>query len=305
MSEHKRTQTSVSWDDMRFFLSLSRSGQLTEAARQLGTSHVTVARRITRLEEALDQRLFLRRAKGYELTPAGSRLIETAERMETAADGLPYSDADGSGMSGSFRIAVPEAFGSYFSEHLASLFVRRFPRIVLELITMTQVMALSRREADLSVTVDPVTKGPYQSTRMVAYSLGLYAARDYLTRASPVVEREDILAHPVLSYIDGMIFSPGLDYLDEMHPTIKPMFKSSSIFNQLSATRQGLGLCILPHYIARSHSDLVPVLSETIKLDRSYWLTSHRDTSQTKRGRLIARFMFDEISKRQADFEAP
>lgn len=287
---------------MRFFLMLARTGQLTEAARQLGTSHVTVSRRTDRLEAALNQRLFTRNAKGYDLTPAGRRLIETAERMEAAADGLTPNQPEGAGLTGTFRLAMPEAFGSYFSDHLLPDFTRHFPRVDLELITMTQVMSLSRREADLSVTVDPVDKGPYQSVKLLNYDLGLYAARSYLTEAPPLRSRDDLPGHAFIGYIEGMLFSPGLDYLDEVHPGVRPGLKGSSIFNQLSATRSGLGLCVLPCYVARRFDDLVPVLDDQVNLRRGYWLTSHRDTSLMRRERAIGRFLAEALGSRAGEF---
>lgn len=290
----------LSWDDLRFFLALARDGQLTRAARQLGTSHVTVSRRIDRLEAALDQRLFQRNARGYELTAAGRRMIETAERMEAASDQLAQDHLPGASLTGTLRLAVPEGFGSLFSDQLMPGFASRFPRITLELITLTQVIALSRREADLTVTVDPVDRGPYRSQRLLDYDLRLYAARDYLAGAAPITGTADLPNHPFIGYIEGMIFSPGLDYLEEIHPGIRPMLKSSSIFNQLTATRRGLGLCVLPCYVADPFPELAPVLPETVTLRRSYWLTSHRDVGEMRRERAIGRFLAEELKARQA-----
>ena len=296
--------TEYSWDDMRFFLALARDGQLTRAARQLGTAHVTVARRVERLEAALSQRLFERNPRGYELTSTGRRLIEVAERMEAASEGAVQGGAEGLGVSGTLRLAVPEGFGSFFSEQLLSEFVTRFPRISLELITMTQVISLSRREADLSVTVDPVAKGPYESQHLAEYDLRLYASRAYLASHPAIRDRDDLLSHHFIGYIEGMIFSPGLDYLDEVHHAIRPTLKSSSIFNQLSATRRGLGLCVLPCYLASGFNDLQLVMGDTVVLRRSYWLTCHRDTRQMRRERMVSNWLVGELKSRQGMFSS-
>ena len=53
------------WDDLRYFLALSRHGSLSAAARALKVSHATVARRVASLEAALQAPLFDRRADGY------------------------------------------------------------------------------------------------------------------------------------------------------------------------------------------------------------------------------------------------
>ena len=75
MYEHMST---LSWDDLQFFLAVVRERQLSRAARVLGTSHVTVSRRIDRLEQALNTRLFERNPRGYEPTPASQRLCDAA-----------------------------------------------------------------------------------------------------------------------------------------------------------------------------------------------------------------------------------
>ena len=43
----------MDWDNLRFFLELSRAGRLTAAARRLGVDHTTVSRRLQALEKSL------------------------------------------------------------------------------------------------------------------------------------------------------------------------------------------------------------------------------------------------------------
>jgi DNA-binding transcriptional LysR family regulator len=295
------SMTRFNWDDMQFFLALARDGQLTGAARQLGSSHVTVARRIERLEASLRQRLFERSARGYELTASGRSLLDAAERMDEASEGVNTGQAAGSGLVGSYRIAVPEGFSSFFADRMLAAFLERFPLISLELITMTQVLSLSRREADLTVTLDPVAKGAYQSEHLADYELRIYGARDYLAAHPPIKSRDDLRDHRFFGYIEETLFTPSLDYLTEIHAALRPTFKSSSIFNQLAATRQKLGLCVLPCYMAENVADLVPVLGDEVCLRRSYWLTCHSDTRQMRRERAIMAFMTHEISHHSTD----
>ncbi|NNU81724.1 LysR family transcriptional regulator [Halovulum dunhuangense] len=292
----------LTWDDLQFFLAVAREGQLSRAARQLQTSHVTVSRRIDRLESALKLRLFERNPRGYELTSTGRRLVETAERMENEADRLLVDlTGDIGAQRGVLRVAVPEGFASFFSKNLLPEFQTRFPNIALELITLPQIMSLSRREADLSVTLDPTKATPYHSEKIVDYALHIYGARSYLERNAPITRREDLLEHPFAGYIEEMIFARGLDYLGEVHPKIRPVFKSSSIFNQLAATRAGLYLCVLPHYVARHYTDLVPVLHDEVTILRNYWLTCHRDVRPIPRERAVMEFIKSAMRARRGE----
>ena len=49
------------WDDLRFFAEVAQQGSLSAAARALGVDHVTVGRRLQRLEAMLCRHLFDRR----------------------------------------------------------------------------------------------------------------------------------------------------------------------------------------------------------------------------------------------------
>lgn len=286
----------LTWDDLQFFLAVAREGQLSRAARHLQTSHVTVSRRIDRLEAGLNLRLFERNPRGYELTSNGRRLVETAERMEKEADRLLLDLTDDMhAQRGLLRIAMPEGFASFFSKNLLAQFIEKFPNIALELVTLPQVMSLSRREADISVTLDPTKASPYHSEKIVDYALQIYATRDYLHRNTEITTRDHLLDHPFAGYIEDIIFAPGLDYLDDVHPKVRPMFKSSSIFNQLAAVREGLCLTVLPCYMARQYEDLVPILSDQITILRSYWLTCHRDVRALPRERAAIEFIKTKV----------
>ena len=48
----------LDWDLVRYFLAVARSGSTLTAARELGQSQPTVARRIAALEEAVGASLF-------------------------------------------------------------------------------------------------------------------------------------------------------------------------------------------------------------------------------------------------------
>ena len=75
---------SQSWDNLRYFLAVARTGTLSAAAEQLGTEHTTVARHIHALEEELNSRLFHRSNSGYGLTEVGERLLAGVEATESA-----------------------------------------------------------------------------------------------------------------------------------------------------------------------------------------------------------------------------
>ncbi|TCL71156.1 LysR family transcriptional regulator [Rhizobium sp. BK251] len=286
------------WDDLQFFLAVARTGQLSTAARQLRTSHATVSRRIDRLEFALKVKLFERNPRGYVLTAMGNRFIDTAEKMESEAERLRSDLVAGSTQQrGVVRLSAPEGFANFFFASVLPEFGARHPNISLELVTIQQIMSLSRKEADLAVVLDEPKGGPYFSEKLTDYHLQVYGSQDYLARTPPVTSRDDLPNHAFIGYIQDMIFAPGLDYLGDIHPRIRPQFQSSSIFAQLTATRSGLGLCVLPYFFASHYPELQIVLPGDVNLCRHYWITCHRDLKQVPRVRAVIDFLVEAVGR--------
>ncbi|MGV1834788.1 LysR family transcriptional regulator [Rhizobium rhizogenes] len=291
------------WDDLQFFLAVARTGQLSTAARQLRSSHATVSRRIDRLEFALKVKLFERNPRGYVLTGMGQRFIDTAERMEQETERLRADLTVGSAAQrGVVRISAPEGISNFFFTTMLPEFTARYPNISLELVTIQQIMSLSRKEADIVVVLDPPKAGPYFTEKLTDYHLQVYGSRDYLASHPPVESRNDLPDHAFVGYIEDMIFAPGLDYLGDIHPRIKPQFQSSSIFAQLTATKNGLGLCVLPYFIACRHPDLQMVLPDDVDLKRHYWITCHRDLRQSPRVRTVIDFLMEAVHRNAPAF---
>ena len=97
-----------SWDDLRYFLAVARTGTLSAAAKQLGTEHTTVARHIQALEDELNSRLFHKSNSGYGLTDAGERLLTGAEAIESAyVCAKTGAGSDGQTSAARFALAHP------------------------------------------------------------------------------------------------------------------------------------------------------------------------------------------------------
>ncbi len=282
------TALPLNWEDLQYFLAVARTGQLSRAASLIRTTHVTVGRRIERLEDTLHVQLFERGPKGYALTPAGRQLQEIAERMDDSALRLPdLLTGTSPELGGTIRLNLPEGFCSVFCKRILPEFRRAFPALDLEVVAIQQISSFSPKVADLAVYLDPPRGSPYHTERVADYSLRVYGEASYLEQHPPVKDRDDLLDHPFIGYVEEMIFMPGLDYLAEVNPRIRTQIQCSSIFSQITAVREGLGIAVLPDYLAKAHPDLRPVLPDEVALTRSYWLACRRNLLSNARERAV------------------
>lgn len=268
----------LNWDDLQYFLAVARHHQLTRAAEHMKTSHVTMGRRLDRLEDSLATRLFVRGPKGYALTPEGRHLLEIAEDIEGKALRLPQSlTHDPAQVEGSLRLNMPEGFCHQFCAQILPTFTADFPKLALEVVSIQQLMTFTPNVSDLSVVLDPPQGSSWHSEPIAQYALHVYGHQDYLRLNGMPQTREALTQHDFISYISEMIFMPGLDYLAEVSSQLRPKLQFSSIFSQLQAVRNGQGLAVLPDFLARQHLDLMPVLTKEVSLRRTYWLACRRE----------------------------
>src|SRR3546814_19193319 len=85
----------MNWYYLRFFLSVSRAGQIGRAAPALRADPTTVSRRIRRLESSLKQVLFEQDRDGQKLPAAGRALLLRAEDMERCASAIGEEGREG------------------------------------------------------------------------------------------------------------------------------------------------------------------------------------------------------------------
>ena len=131
----RKISEQIDWDDLRFFLAIMRTGQVSTAASRLAVNHSTVARRIDRLEHVLNSKLFERGRNGYRPTEAGYRLLTSAENMEAAilVGESEISGADAA-LNGSVRIGAPDGFGSIFLAPRIEALRCRHPALEIEIV---------------------------------------------------------------------------------------------------------------------------------------------------------------------------
>jgi DNA-binding transcriptional LysR family regulator len=284
------------WDDLKFFLAVARTGQLTTAAKGLKVDNATVARRIRALEGDLDARLFDRNPKGYSLTEVGQRLLPAAEAMETTTlQAQAQVQGRDESLEGVVRLGAPDGFGSFFLAPRIHRLARRHPKLELQLVAMPRAISLAKREADITIAVTQPTSGRLLTAKLTDYRLGLYAAPDYLKENPPVRDLEDLQHHAMIGYIPDLIFDSNLDYMPVFSRKVVPQISSSNLVAQLNATLAGAGICILPDFLAGRQSGLQPVLSKAFSLTRTFWIVSHENTAALRRVRETIDFVKDEV----------
>lgn len=292
----------MNWDDVRIFLAVARAGQILGAARRLELNHATVSRRIAALERALGAKLFRRLTTGSELTAEGERFLNVAERIEAdmiAARAEIVGESDE--VAGVVRIGAPDGFGVTFLAPRLGQLTERHPALSIQLVPVPRSFSLSRREADIAITVERPTEGRLVAAKLVDYTLGLYASKAYLDAQGVPATIDDLGKHRLVGYVGDLVISPSLDYATEISPRWNAGFQISSALGQTAAVRSGAGIGILHTFIAKSFDDLVP-LAIAPPIRRAYWLVYHESVRPLRRVQAVSAFIAGLVEKDRASF---
>jgi DNA-binding transcriptional LysR family regulator len=254
------------------------------------------------LEESLGSKLFHRRTVGTELTTEGERFVAYAELMESASlAGMEATGGD-TAVEGTVRIGAPDGFGVAFLAPRIGELVERHPGLRVELVPVPRTFSLSRREADIAVTLERPREGRLVARKLTDYRLGLYASRDYLAQHGTPREVSDLAKHRLVGYVRDLLFTTSLDYTAEFFRGWQSTVAVSSAMGQTDAVRAGAGIGILHGFMARLDKTLVPVLPER-SLTRSYWTVVHEDLRTIKRVALVSDFLAEIVSRERAGFQ--
>ena len=281
----------MNWDDVRIFLAVARSGQILGAARRLELNHATVGRRLTALEEVLGARLFDRRPNGCELTPAGTAFLDHAERMEAATLSARASIGGADvALTGTVRVGAPDGFGTAFLAPRLWTLRQRHPDLTVQLVPVPRAFSISRREADIAITIERPEAGRLVAAKLVNYALGFYAGRSYLAQHAPPTDLADLPRHRLVGAVEDLLYSRGLAYYTDLLDDWPASYEVSSAIGQAEAVASGAGIGILHGFIAEPREDLVRILPDhTVR--RSFWLVYHESVRDNRPIAAVAAFI--------------
>ena len=280
------------WNDLEAFIILSRNGKLNIAAKRLKIEPTTISRRILRLEEKLDVKLFYRSNNQYILTDDGARLIIFAEKIESEILSINEVFTDKNvNLTGAIRISLPEGLGTeIFTKYLKN-FYKEHKDLEIELLADTKARSLSNKEIDISITLSRPKRGKLISWKLSDYVIQLYGSREYFTKNPMIDNIQNLTDHKFISYVDDLVDYPELNYLHDSFKDIKILFRSNNLQAQLNAVKEGIGIALLHSFIAKKETDLIVVLPEKIKITREYWIVIHEDLINIKRIRVVVDFI--------------
>lgn len=280
----------MNWDDLKFVLAVGRSGTLAGAARGLNVDATTVGRRVSAIEADLGARLFDRTASGYLPTGAGHRALAHAEDIERAAISLSGQIAGSDRrVEGAIRLTGLDAtFDRLVIPRLPRLLARH-PGLEVTFASGTDIVDLSRREADLAIRDFEPSHPDSVGRRLGRIAMTAYAAKG--------VEAGDV--PPLITLPRESDWTGYARSIIEAFPRGRIAARGSTEGHVLALVRAGIGIGVLDCYLGDSDPDLRRVPGYPVAT-RTMWAECHVAMARAPRILALIRFLGEIFQEESA-----
>jgi DNA-binding transcriptional LysR family regulator len=296
------------WNDLRAFLAVAETGSTLAAGRTLRVSQTTVARRIAALEQSLGIILFERRQAGYSLTPAGEELLPRARAVEGAA--RTFADAASGqtrAIGGTVRLTTHDIYALTILPPILRALHEAHPAIRIELDSSEQIRDLSSGVADIALrsTFHATGGGGLVGRRVAPDPWTVFCSRDYAARRGLPQSRVDLRDHDLIGGGGPGVGPLYQAWLRKNGLEDAVILEQGSVTGLLASVRSGLGIAVLPSFVARQEPDLIQCLRHDEDDKIELWLLTHERLRHTPRIRTVLDFIYERLRALAAKAPAP
>ncbi|WP_298256606.1 LysR family transcriptional regulator [uncultured Litoreibacter sp.] len=292
----------MDWDKLRIFHAVADAGSLTHAGDTLHLSQSAVSRQVRALEESLNTTLFHRHARGLILTEQGELLFDATramtKRLDAASARIRDSEEE---VFGELRITTTIGFGSLWLAPRLSRLYEKYPDLNINLMLDERVLDLPMREADVAIRMKEPSQADLVRKRLMSVRMRLYASRDYLGNHDIPHAMEDLRDHRLICQnVDSEQVSAGATLVRELMSYELPnVLTVNNYFGCLQAVRNGLGIGVLPDYVAIDDPEIIRVLPDVESNAVPVFLAFPEELRQSKRISAFRDFVLEQIGEQR------
>ncbi|SNS90193.1 transcriptional regulator, LysR family [Noviherbaspirillum humi] len=288
-----KTQYKLTTSDLETLLALVRGGTLADAGERLGVDSSTVFRNLQRMERGLGQTLFERTRNGYLAGDTALELARHAERLESEIEAArSLLQASPEQVSGQVRITTTDTLLHGLVAPALRTLHERHPQLRFDLQAANQPANLSRRDADIAVRA---TRKPPE--HLVGRNLGPIRVALFACRKSRLRSLDDALAKqsPWIAPDDALPDHPSVVWRRKHFPKLVPSYQVDSILSAAECAALGLGVAVLPLFLAAPRSDLRQISPEIAECTTELWLLAHPESRHLRRISTVLQHLAEQI----------
>ncbi|WCK67108.1 LysR family transcriptional regulator [Agrobacterium tumefaciens] len=269
---------------IRAFIDVVEAEGFSAAARKTGRSKALLSKYVRELEDDLGALLLNRTTRQFSLTEAGHTYYRTAsdilKEIDNLADLVREKNAD---LKGKLRISVPRTFIDADVGQSLIDFAKENPELSLEIVADDRFVDLIEEGFDLAIRITRLEDSGLIARKISDFRVYAVATADFVARHGPLNGPQDFSRVPFIIDTNTRVHNT-VRYLEadggSNSVTISGPIEVNSPQATLRAARAGLGIAMVPDFIARpfiQSGELVTLFDDYISKDRGiYAVYPHR-----------------------------
>jgi DNA-binding transcriptional LysR family regulator len=275
---YAQTQYKISSQDLEIILALVRGGTLAEAGERLSVDASTVFRSVQRMEKGLGVRLFERSRSGYLPSELAQSLARHGEQVEAQLDAArSAAQQSPEQVAGTVRITSTDTVLHALVAPALRELQASHPLLTYELDAGNELVNLSRHEADIAVRATSRPPSHLVGKHVGPIRVALFAARGGAWKKANAGKA------PWIAPDDALPEHPSVIWRKKHYPKVSPQFRVNSILSVAEMVALGLGVGVLPLFLARQRGDLVQLGEVLDEAQTELWLLTHTESRHLRR----------------------
>lgn len=263
---------------IRTFVQVAELGSFSKASKRLDVSTAAVSRHIADLEAALSSRLLNRTTRKLSLTEIGRVCYERYRRVLDELDEVERTALAGAiEPQGALRVSSTMHFWMRRIAPRLPRFLRRFPRLSVQVNLTERIIDLVEEGYDLSLQIDSPNARTAVGRPIVPLRRVICASPAYLHSHPNVENPEDLQHHNCLLYahyaeaVEWRFMRGG----EEIDIQVSGNLRSNDATTLKTAALEGMGIARTPVFLIDeelAEGKLVPILTDLEVVSPSLWV---------------------------------
>ncbi|MFL6844176.1 MAG: LysR family transcriptional regulator [Allosphingosinicella sp.] len=290
-------RSSVDLLDVLAFVRVAETGAFSRAAERMGMSKSILSRRVARLEAQLGARLLTRTAQGAQPTDVGQAYYERAAKVLAELEAAEEVVAEAvTKVAGPIRLSAPLSFGVQHLAPALALFAAEHPGVELDISFDDRAVDLAAGGFDLAVRIGTLRDSALVARRIAPVRKVPAASPAYLDARGRPERPGDLAGHDILLYANEQWRFRVAGKWEYVRGT--PRLRADNGEMLRSAAEAGLGICILPSFIAApgfERGTLEPLLRDYPLEEGGLYALMPPGRSTTARVRALVDFLAERF----------
>lgn len=250
----------MDWEKLKIFHEVVKAGNFSRASKTLSQTQSSLSRYIQQLERELNVVLFRRHARGLDLTEQGEILFESTKDVGTKVLRAEALVADSLNKpQGEIKVATTVAFGSTWLVSVVHEFLEKYNDVKINIHLTDQNLDHVIRDVDCIIRFGSSRHQDLIQRCLIKTNYHVCVSKEYVNNFGQPDTLEDLQKHRLIANTDLIL---KLAFNDDPSKESEPVLRVNSVRGVLEGVLSGIGIGIVPSYVAVEHKNLIRLFKE-------------------------------------------